>query len=95
MRSEPFERIHQALLTLNKNSLQAWQDFATQWQLHEWVQANGSLLTVENPNSIEMLTKHSQRLNDIGVVNELLTKNALQERLSLPCKTIQLAALFS
>ena len=93
MRPEPFECIHQALLSLNKNSLQAWQDFATQWQLHEWVQANGSLLTVENPNSIEMLTKHSQRLNDIGVVNELLTKNALQER-EPALQDNQLAALF-
>lgn len=41
MRPEPFERIHQALLNLNKNSLQAWQGFANQWQLDEWVQVKG------------------------------------------------------
>lgn len=93
MRPEPFERIHQALLSLNKNSLQAWQDFATQWQLHEWVQINGSLLTVEKPNSIEPLTRHGKRLNNIGVINELLTKEALQER-EPALQDNQLAALF-
>ncbi|WP_201535380.1 NAD(P)/FAD-dependent oxidoreductase [Psychrobacter immobilis] len=93
MRPEPFERIHQALLSLNKNSLQAWQDFATEWQLNEWVQVNGSLLTVENPNSIELLTKHGQRLNDIGVANELLSKDALQEH-EPALQDNQLAALF-
>lgn len=31
MRPEPFERIHQALLSLNQNSLQAWQGFADQF----------------------------------------------------------------
>lgn len=93
MRPEPFERIHQALLNLNKHSLQAWQDFATHWQLHEWVQVNGSLLTVEKPNSIEVLTRHGQRLNNMGVANELLTKEALQER-EPALQDNQLAALF-
>ena len=46
MRPEPFARIHKALLQLNQHSLQAWQDFATQWQLNDWVQVKGSLLTV-------------------------------------------------
>ncbi|WLP95717.1 FAD-binding oxidoreductase [Psychrobacter sp. M13] len=80
MRAEPFERIHQALSSLNQNSLQAWQDFANQWQLKDWVKGQGSLLTIENPNSVNPLIAHGKRLNDIGVTNEWLTKEALLER---------------
>jgi D-amino-acid dehydrogenase len=93
MRPEPFERIHQALLSLNKNSLQAWQGFANQWQLEEWVQVKGSLLTVEKTSSVDFLITHGSRLNDIGVANELLTKEALLER-EPALQDNQLAALF-
>ncbi|MDN3452325.1 MULTISPECIES: FAD-dependent oxidoreductase [unclassified Psychrobacter] len=93
MRPEPFARIHQALLSLNQSSLQAWQDFATQWQLNEWVQVNGSLLTVEKPSSIALLNTHAKRLNDIGVTNELLTQDALLAR-EPALQDNQLAALF-
>lgn len=93
MRPEPFARIHQALLNLNKNSLQAWQGFANQWQLDEWVQVKGSLLTVENTSSVDPLIAHGSRLNDIGVDNELLTKEALLER-EPALRDNQLAALF-
>ncbi|MFZ3076772.1 MAG: FAD-dependent oxidoreductase [Psychrobacter glacincola] len=93
MRPEPFERIHQALLSLNKNSLQAWQGFANQWQLDEWVQVKGSLLTVEKTSSVDPLITHGSRLNDIGVANELLTKEALLER-EPALQDNQLAALF-
>lgn len=93
MRPEPFERIHQALLNLNKNSLQAWQGFANQWQLDEWVQVKGSLLTAEKTSSIDPLIAHGSRLNDIDVANELLTKEALLER-EPALQDNQLAALF-
>lgn len=93
MRPEPFERIHQALLQLNQHSLQAWQNFAKKWQLTEWVQVNGSLLTVERPASIELLIAHGNRLNDIGVINELLNQEALQER-EPKLQDNQLQALF-
>ncbi|MEK6199891.1 MAG: FAD-binding oxidoreductase [Psychrobacter sp.] len=93
MRPEPFERIHQALLSLNQNSLQAWQDFATQWQLNNWIEVKGSLLTVEKPSSLELLTAHGKRLNDIDVSNELLSKEALLER-EPALQDNQLAALF-
>lgn len=93
MRPEPFERIHQALLSLNKNSLQAWQGFADQWQLGDWIQVKGSLLTVEKPSSLELLTAHGKRLNDIDVSNELLSEEALLER-EPALKDNQLAALF-
>ena len=93
MRPEPFERIHQALLSLNKNSLQAWQDFADQWQLGDWIQVKGSLLTVEKPSSLELLTAHGKRLNDIDVSNELLSKEDLLER-EPALQDNQLAALF-
>lgn len=93
MRPEPFARIHQALLNLNKNSLQAWQGFANQWQLDEWVQVKGSLLTVENTSSVDPLIAHGSRLNDIGVDNELLTKEALLER-EPALRDNKLAALF-
>ena len=93
MRPEPFERIHQALLSLNKNSLQAWQGFADQWQLGDWIQVKGSLLTVEEPSSLELLTAHGKRLNDIDVSNELLSKEDLLER-EPALQDNQLAALF-
>lgn len=93
MRPEPFERIHQALLSLNQNSLQAWQGFADQWQLGDWIQVKGSLLTVEKPSSLELLTAHGKRLNDIDVSNELLSKEDLLER-EPALKDNQLAALF-
>ncbi len=93
MRPEPFERIHQALLSLNQNSLQAWQGFATQWQLGDWIQVKGSLLTVEKPSSLELLTAHGKRLNDIDVSNELLSKEDLLER-EPALQDNQLAALF-
>ena len=93
MRPEPFERIHQALLSLNKNSLQAWQGFADQWQLGDWIQVKGSLLTVEKPSSLELLTAHGKRLNDIDVRNELLSKEDLLER-EPALQDNQLAALF-
>ncbi|WP_352309951.1 FAD-dependent oxidoreductase [Psychrobacter sp. W2-37-MNA-CIBAN-0211] len=93
MRPEPFERIHQALLSLNKNSLQAWQGFADQWQLGDWIQVKGSLLTVEKPSSLELLTAHGKRLNDIDVSNELLSEEALLER-EPALQDNQLAALF-
>ena len=93
MRPEPFERIHQALLSLNQNSLQAWQGFADQWQLGDWVQVKGSLLTVEKPSSLELLTAHGKRLNDIDVSNELLSKEDLLER-EPALQDNQLAALF-
>ncbi|AMN49604.1 FAD-dependent oxidoreductase [Psychrobacter sp. P2G3] len=93
MRPEPFERIHQALLSLNQNSLQAWQSFAEQWQLGDWIQVKGSLLTVEKTSSLELLTAHGKRLNDIDVSNELLSKEALLER-EPALQDNQLAALF-
>ncbi|MCH1782617.1 NAD(P)/FAD-dependent oxidoreductase [Psychrobacter glaciei] len=93
MRPEPFERIHQALLSLNKNSLQAWQGFADQWQLGDWIQVKGSLLTVEKPSSLELLTAHGKRLNDINVSNELLSKEDLLER-EPALQDNQLGALF-
>ena len=93
MRPEPFERIHQALLSLNKNSLQAWQGFADQWKLNDWIQANGSLLTVEKASSVNPLIAHGNRLNNMGVANELLIKDVLLER-EPALQNNQLAALF-
>ena len=93
MRPEPFERIHQALLSLNQNSLQAWQGFADQWKLNDWIQANGSLLTVEKASSVDPLIAHGNRLNHMGVANELLIKDVLLER-EPALQNNQLAALF-
>lgn len=93
MRPEPFERIHQAILSLNQSSIKAWQGFASEWQLNDWVRVDGSLLTVERPASVDNLITHGARLNDIGVTNELLTKEALLER-EPALQDSQLAALF-
>lgn len=93
MRPEPFERIHQAILSLNQGSIQAWQDFANQWHLNDWVHVEGSLLTVEKPASLNNLMTHGARLNGMGVTNELLTKEALLAR-EPALQDNQLGALF-
>ena len=93
MRPEPFERIHQALLTLNQSSIQTWQDFANQWQLNDWVHVEGSLLTVEKPVSVALLKAHGNRLNEIGVANELLSQKELLVH-EPALQDNQLAALF-
>ncbi|WP_299184541.1 FAD-binding oxidoreductase [uncultured Psychrobacter sp.] len=93
MRSKPFERIHQALLSLNDNCLQAWLDFANQWQLDDWIEVKGSLLTTEKTSGIDLLMTQGKRLNDVGVTNELLTKELLLEH-EPALQDNQLAALF-
>ncbi|MBE0406454.1 NAD(P)/FAD-dependent oxidoreductase [Psychrobacter sp. AOP22-C1-22] len=93
MRPEPFERIHQAILSLNQGSIQAWQKFSNQWQLNEWVHVEGSLLAVEKPASLNNLKTHGARLNNMGVTNKLLTKEALLER-EPALQDNQLGALF-
>ncbi len=93
MRPEPFERIHQALLNLNQSSIQSWQQFSNQWQLNDWVHVDGSLLTVEKVPSLTLLKAHGERLNAIGVTNELLNKEALLER-EPALQDNQLGALF-
>ena len=79
MRSEPFERIHKSTLNLNQNSLAAWQNFATQFELSQWVHTSGSLLTIEHPTKLATLTDYGKRLNDVGVTNQPLTKDAIAE----------------
>lgn len=93
MRPEPFEQSHKALLSLNEHSLEAWQKFSNQWQLNEWVQIQGSLLTIENQSSMQALINHGDRLNDLGVTNQLLTQEQLLER-EPALQNNQLAALF-
>lgn len=93
MRSEPFERSHQALLALNQNSILTWQNFANQWQLNDWVHIEGSLLTVEKPDSLTQLIAHGKRLNTLGVTNEMLTQETLLDR-EPALKDNQLGALF-
>jgi D-amino-acid dehydrogenase len=92
MRSEPFAQSHQALLALNSQSLQAWQDFADKWQLTSWIKVQGSLLTVEKNTSLYELKAHGHRLNDLGVNNELLSQSALLD-LEPELKDNQLGAL--
>lgn len=93
MRPEPFAQSHQALLTLNSQSLQAWQDFADKWQLTSWIKVQGSLLTVEKNTSLNTLKAHGHRLNDLGVNNELLSQSVLLD-LEPELKDNQLGALF-
>ncbi|CAM4153315.1 FAD-binding oxidoreductase [Psychrobacter arenosus] len=93
MRPEPFARSHQALLALNAHSLQAWQDFAKDWQLTPWIKVEGSLLTVEKTTSLADLQAHGQRLNELSVPNELLSQQQLLE-LEPALKDTQLGALF-
>ena len=93
MRPEPFQRIHQALLSLNQGSIQGWQNFANKWQLNDWVHIEGSLLTVEKPASLDNLISHGIRLNNLGVTNELLGKEILLVR-EPALQDNQLGALF-
>ncbi len=79
MRTEPFDRIHKSILNLNSSSLEAWQNFATQFDLKQWVHTSGSLLTIEQPTKLSILTDYGKRLNDVGVTNRPLTKDEIGE----------------
>ena len=79
MRTEPFDRIHKSILNLNQSSLEAWQNFATQFELKQWVHTSGSLLTIEQPTKLSILTDYGKRLNDVGVLNHPLTKDEIAE----------------
>ena len=79
MRTEPFDRIHKAILDLNKSSLEAWQNFATQFNLSQWVHTSGSLLTIESPTNLKTLTDYGQKLNDVGVTNRLLDREEIAD----------------
>ncbi|MGP9636954.1 NAD(P)/FAD-dependent oxidoreductase [Psychrobacter sp. AOP3-A1-26] len=79
MRTEPFDRIHKAILNLNQSSLEAWQDFATQFHLRQWVHTSGSLLTIEQPTNLKTLTDYGKRLNEVGVTNRLLNREEIAE----------------
>ncbi|MBO1531133.1 FAD-binding oxidoreductase [Psychrobacter sp. F1192] len=93
MRPEPFEHIHKALLNLNNHCLQAWLNFANQWQLDDWIKVKGSLLTAEKASSVDLLKAQGQRFNDVGVTTELLNQEALLAH-EPALKDNQLGALF-
>lgn len=77
MRQQPFLKTHNALKQINGISLSAWQDFAKDWGLEEWVKVQGSLLTAETPQSLENLKHHSQKLNALGVPTQFLAQGDL------------------
>ena len=79
MRTKPIDRIHKAILNLNQSSLEAWQDFATQFHLRQWVHTSGSLLTIEQPTNLKTLTDYGKRLNEVGVTNRLLNREEIAE----------------
>lgn len=80
MREKPFEHIHEQLKLLNGVSLQAWQKFSATWQLESLVKIQGSLLVAEKHGTCVQLKKHGDYLNSIGVVNEWIDENTLQEK---------------
>lgn len=93
MRPTRIDHIHRALLALNRQSLNAWQDFASEWQLSQWVNVQGSLLVAETPASALALQRHGARLNALGITNEWLNETALHER-EPALAASQLGALF-
>lgn len=74
------EKIHQALLNINAHSLPAWQQFARQWGLEQWVRVQGSLLVCEKETSAAALREHGAKLNAIGVQNQWLSVREIHER---------------
>lgn len=93
MRPARVNHIHHALLALNQKSLDAWQQLARRWQLSQWLQVQGSLLTAEKPQSVLALQQHGARLNRLGITNEWLDAQSLTEREPALAPS-QLGALF-
>ncbi|UOO88713.1 FAD-binding oxidoreductase [Vitreoscilla massiliensis] len=80
MRPAAFERIHQALMQLNRACLPAWANLVDGFGLQQWVHVQGSLLVCEKDASLQALQNHGLKLNGLGVENTLLDGAALQER---------------
>ncbi|WP_233146750.1 FAD-binding oxidoreductase [Ignatzschineria sp. F8392] len=80
MRSAPFERIHQSLRVLNRAALPSWERFKERWALQSWVKIEGSLLVAEREQSLEQLQKHGEKLNALGIKNQLLERQALLDK---------------
>lgn len=93
MRSAPYQKIHQALLRLNAQSLNTWENFAKTWDLSPWIKINGSLLVAEHESTALTLKKHGAYLKSIGVDNQWLSYDELHEREPALAET-QIGGLF-
>lgn len=80
MRPAAFRRIHESLTAFNALCLAAWQDFARDWQLQDWLKVEGSLLVGEKTKTLAQLRTHGQNLQALGIENVYLDGEALRER---------------
>lgn len=74
-----FQHNHEALLMLNKLSLPTWKEFSQEWKLDQWVHIRGSLLVCEKEKTALHLRKYGEKLNNLGVENQWLSKAQLQD----------------
>lgn len=79
MRAQPFNHIHEQLQRLNHAALPAWRALCEEWDLHQWVKIEGSLLVAEKEKTLAALKKHGDILNAIEVPNRMLSQSALLE----------------
>lgn len=93
MRAQPFQHIHAQLQRLNQAALPAWELFRDQWNLHQWLKIEGSLLVAEKEETLASLQKHGNHLNTLNVTNSILNKQALHEMVPALSET-QMGGLF-
>ncbi|QJQ52307.1 hypothetical protein ADP71_40580 [Vitreoscilla sp. C1] len=79
MRPENFLQIHETIKRMNSVSLAAWSEMVQDFGLQKWVHVNGSLLVCEQEKTAAALQEHGQKLNALGVQNQYLHANALQD----------------
>lgn len=73
------ERSHQALLSINARSLDAWQRFATDWSLMRWIRVQGTLQCCETEVTEAKLRSLGRTLNGLGVENRWLDRDELHD----------------
>lgn len=72
-------RSHRALVSINGQSLGAWQRLVDRWQLRSCLQLKGSLLCCEKPETARKLQELGRTLNALGVENRWLERAELHE----------------
>lgn len=73
------QKTHQALRSINQLSIDAWREIANRWNLMKWINIEGSLLVTQQPKTMQSLKQKGDYLNSIGVKNQWLNDEQIQE----------------